>query len=133
MIRKNEVDLVEAMERLDVPEEVLGKQAEEGKLKSLREDAVTPFRTRALFAQAKVAKVARLLEIASRKYNQSADATCDVACCLEQSDEPIEDDLFDAIVEKVTELARISLDREPDYQRGAREVLAKAHTRAKGD
>jgi hypothetical protein len=118
---------------LDVPEEVLGKQAKERKLKSRREAAVTPFRARTLFAQAKVAKVAHLLEIASRKHNRSADATCEVACCLEPSDEPIEDDLFDAIVEKVAELAQISLDKEPDYQRAARELLAKAQPRAKRD
>jgi hypothetical protein len=35
-ISKNEVDLLEAMDMLDVPEEVLVKLAEEGKLKSRR-------------------------------------------------------------------------------------------------
>jgi hypothetical protein len=33
-MRENEVDLLEAMDMLDVPEEVLGKLCEEGKLKS---------------------------------------------------------------------------------------------------
>jgi hypothetical protein len=36
MIRKNEVDLLEAMDMLDVPEEVLLKLAEKGELKLRR-------------------------------------------------------------------------------------------------
>jgi len=35
------VDLLDAMNMLDVPEEVLGKLAEEGKLKSRRADGTT--------------------------------------------------------------------------------------------
>ena len=42
-MRQNEVDLLEAMDMLDVPEEVLGKLAEEGKLKSRRADATSYF------------------------------------------------------------------------------------------
>ena len=43
MIRKNEVDLLEAMDMLDVPEEVLGRLAEEGTLKSRRADGTIYF------------------------------------------------------------------------------------------
>jgi len=42
-MRRNEVDLLEAMDMLDVPEEVLGKLAEEGKLKSRRADGTLHF------------------------------------------------------------------------------------------
>jgi hypothetical protein len=38
MIKKNEVDLLEAMDMMDVPEDFLGKLAEAGKLKSRRAD-----------------------------------------------------------------------------------------------
>jgi hypothetical protein len=43
MIRKNEVDLFEAMDMWDVPEEVLVKMADEGKLKSRRADGTIYF------------------------------------------------------------------------------------------
>jgi hypothetical protein len=43
MIRKNEVDLFEAMDMLDVPEEVLVRLAEEGKVKSRRADSTIYF------------------------------------------------------------------------------------------
>jgi hypothetical protein len=43
MIRKNEVDLFDAMDMLDVPEEVLGRLAEEGKVKSRRSDGTLYF------------------------------------------------------------------------------------------
>ena len=40
---RNEVDFFEAMRLLDVPEEVLGKLVEEGKLKSRRADGAIYF------------------------------------------------------------------------------------------
>lgn len=40
---RNEVDLFQAMDMLEVPEEVLGKLAEEGKLKSRRADSTLYF------------------------------------------------------------------------------------------
>jgi hypothetical protein len=40
---RNEVDFREALELLDVPEEILGKLAEEGKLKSRRADSTIYF------------------------------------------------------------------------------------------
>jgi hypothetical protein len=43
MIRENEVDLLDAMDMLEVPEEVLGKMAEEGRLKSRRADGTIYF------------------------------------------------------------------------------------------
>jgi hypothetical protein len=43
MIRENEMDLLEAMEMLAVPEEVLGKLLEEGKLKHRRADGTIYF------------------------------------------------------------------------------------------
>jgi len=39
MLRRYEMDLFQAMDMLDVPEEVLGKMPEEGKLKSRPADA----------------------------------------------------------------------------------------------
>jgi len=41
--RGNEVDLHEAMDMLDVPEEVLGRMAEEGKVKSRHADGTLYF------------------------------------------------------------------------------------------
>jgi hypothetical protein len=41
--KRIEVDLLEAMRMLDVPEEVLGKLAEEGKLKSRSADGTIYF------------------------------------------------------------------------------------------
>ncbi len=43
MIRKNEVDFLEALDMLDVPEEVLGRLAEEGKVKSRKTDGTIYF------------------------------------------------------------------------------------------
>jgi hypothetical protein len=40
---RNEVDFRQAMDLLDVPEEILGKLAEEGKLKSRRADGTIYF------------------------------------------------------------------------------------------
>jgi hypothetical protein len=42
-MQKNEMDLLEVIHMLDVPEEVLGKLAEEGKLKSRRADGTIYF------------------------------------------------------------------------------------------
>jgi hypothetical protein len=42
-MRRNEVDLAEALDMLDVPEEVLGKLVEEGKLKSRNADGTIYF------------------------------------------------------------------------------------------
>ncbi len=42
-MQKNEVDLLEAMHMLDVPQEVLGKLAAEGKLKSRHADGTIYF------------------------------------------------------------------------------------------
>jgi hypothetical protein len=40
---RDEVDVIEALDLLDVPEEVLGRLAEEGKLKSRRADGTIYF------------------------------------------------------------------------------------------
>jgi hypothetical protein len=81
--------------------------------------------------QASVKKVARLLESAAKKHNESADATCSVAGCFDRSDGDLSDEMFDSVFEAVTELARVSLDKKPDYLRAARELLAGAHRRRK--
>ena len=75
--------------------------------------------------------LARLLDIAANKQNESADATCAVASCLSESGEQLEDDLFDSIFEKVTELAQLSLGEKPDYRRAAHELLATVARRAR--
>jgi len=79
----------------------------------------------------RVAIVARLLEIAARKCNESADATGSVAECFERPDVDLSDEMFDSIVETVTELASFSLNKKPDYRRAARELLAKSRWRPK--
>jgi hypothetical protein len=72
-------------------------------------------------------KLARMLEIAAKQQNESADATRALAFHLGESDEQLEDELFD----KVTDLARVSLDKKPDYERAARGLLVKSRRRAK--
>jgi hypothetical protein len=81
--------------------------------------------------QVTVKKLARLLETAAKKHNESADATCSVAECLEWPDGDLSDETFDSIFEAVTELARASLDKKPDCRRAARELLAKSSRRSK--
>jgi hypothetical protein len=80
--------------------------------------------------KAQLRKLARLLEIAAKKYNESADATCSVAECFERPAFDLGDKMFDRIFDAVTELARGSLDKEPDYRRAARELLAKSRRRS---
>jgi hypothetical protein len=81
--------------------------------------------------QASVKEIARLLEIAAKKHNESADATCSVAECLERPDCDLSDETFDRIFDSVTELARVSLEKKPEYGRAARELLAKSRRRSK--
>jgi hypothetical protein len=80
--------------------------------------------------RARVKEVARRLERAANKHNESADATCSVAGCFD-SDGDLRDQMFDRIFETVTELARVSLDKKPDYERAARALIATAHRREK--
>jgi len=75
--------------------------------------------------QARVTQVARLLERAAKKHNESADATCSVAGCFDRTDGVLSDEMFDSVFEAVTELARVSLDKKPDYERAARKLIAK--------
>jgi hypothetical protein len=76
-------------------------------------------------------ELARLLERAAKKHNESADATCCVAACFDLSDGDLSDEMFDSVFETVTELAGISLERKPDYGRAARKLGAEAHRRTK--
>ncbi len=76
-------------------------------------------------SQARVKEVARLLERAAKKHNESADATCSVAGCLERPDGDLSDQMFDSVFEAVTEVARVSLDKKPDYEGAARALIAK--------
>ncbi len=80
--------------------------------------------------RAGVKEAARRLERAALKHNQSADATCSVAGCFD-SDGDLSDEMFNAVFEAVQELARVSLENKPDYERAARELLAKARRRGK--
>jgi hypothetical protein len=75
--------------------------------------------------RATIKQLTRLLESAARKQNESADATCSVAGCFERSGGDLSDEMFDRVFETVTELARVSLDKKPDYERAARELIAK--------
>jgi hypothetical protein len=81
--------------------------------------------------EATVKKLARLLETAAKKHNESADATCSVAECFKRPDVDLSDELFDAVCETVTKLAGVSLENKPDYLRAARELLAKSCRRSK--
>jgi hypothetical protein len=75
-------------------------------------------------------EVARRLERAANAHNRSADATCSVAACFD-SDGDLSDAMFDSVFETVTELARVSLEKKPDYERAAYELLARARRRGK--
>ena len=79
-------------------------------------------------SQTSVKKLARLLETAAKKHNQSADATCSVACC-DLSDGDLSNEMLDSVFETVTELAGSSLENKPDYRRAARELIAKLSQR----
>jgi hypothetical protein len=83
--------------------------------------------------QAAIQKLARLLERAAKQHNLSADATCSVAACLDRSDGDLSDEIFDSVFETVTEMARVSLDKKPDYRRAARALLRKSHRRSKSE
>jgi hypothetical protein len=48
-----------------------------------------------------------------------------VAGCFDRSDGDLSDEMFDTVFESVTELAGISLETMPDYQRAARDLIAK--------
>jgi hypothetical protein len=75
-------------------------------------------------SQATPKKLARLLESAAKKHNESADATCSVAGCFNRTAGDLSDEMFDSVFETVTDLARVSLDKKPDYERAARELSA---------
>ena len=81
--------------------------------------------------RASVMKLARLMETAAKKCNESAEATCSVAQCFERPDRDLSDETFDTVFAAVTELARVSLEKKPDYRRAARELLAKSRRRPK--
>jgi len=75
--------------------------------------------------QTSVKNLARLLETAAEKQNESAEATCSVAGCVDRSDGGLSDEMFDIVFETVTELASVSQDKKPDYLRAARELIAR--------
>jgi hypothetical protein len=75
--------------------------------------------------EATVKTLARLLESAAKKHNESADATYSAAACLDRSNGGLSDESFDSVFETVTELARVSLEKQPDYERAARDLIAK--------
>jgi hypothetical protein len=72
-----------------------------------------------------ITNLARLLVIAAKKHNESADAACSVAVCLERSDGDLSDQMVDAVFETVTDLAGISLEHRPNYRRAARDLIEK--------
>jgi hypothetical protein len=75
--------------------------------------------------QTSVKELARLLETAAKKQNESADAACSVAALFDRSDGDLSDDVFDSVFEAVMELAGIPLENKPDYPRAARELIAR--------
>lgn len=81
--------------------------------------------------QASITRIARLLETAAKKHNESADATCSVAECFEPSGGELSDEMFDTVFDTVTELAHNSLDKKLNYRRAARELNAKAQRQSK--
>jgi len=72
-----------------------------------------------------VKELARLLQTAAKKHNESADAACSVAALFDRSDGGLSDGMFDGVFEAVTELAGIPPGNKPDYRRAARELIAK--------
>lgn len=60
--------------------------------------------------QARVKEAARRLKRAAKKHNESADATCSVAGCFD-SDGDLSDEMFDSVLDTVTELVRVSLEK----------------------
>jgi hypothetical protein len=74
--------------------------------------------------QSRVIKLARLLESATKKHNESAEAACSVAAFFDR-DRELSDGMFDAVSQTVTELACVSLDKKPDYVRYARTLISK--------
>jgi hypothetical protein len=78
-----------------------------------------------------VTNLARLLEIAAKKHNESAEATCSVVGCIDRSDDDLSEEMFDSIFDKVAELARVSTEKKPDCRRAARELLVKSRRRSK--
>ena len=86
-------------------------------------NTVIAARTTELSGAAKVAEIARLLESAMNRYNESAEAACVIARRLGQGDK-LDDTMFETIFHTVTNLALVSLDRKPDYRRAARELVA---------
>jgi hypothetical protein len=76
--------------------------------------------------QARITKIARLLESAAERHNESADATCSVAACFDRADGELSDEMFDSVFEAVTELAGVLLDKKPDYLRAARDLIARS-------
>jgi hypothetical protein len=91
---------------------------------TVRSKAVSSARAIELSEEARVVKVARLLQRAARKYNESAGATSSLAGYF---DSPgfggLDDGLFDTVFDAVTHLAGISEDNEPDYQRAALDLI----------
>jgi hypothetical protein len=81
-------------------------------------------------AQARVKKLARLLELAAKKHNESADATCSVAACFDRSDGDLSEEVFDRVFDAVTELSDVSAQKTPDYRRAARELIARLTRKA---
>jgi hypothetical protein len=75
--------------------------------------------------QTSVKKLARLLEMAAKKQNESANATCFVAGCLDRSDGDLSDEMFDSVFEAVLELSRLLMEGKPDFDRAALELIAK--------
>jgi hypothetical protein len=75
--------------------------------------------------QTSVKKLARLLEIAAKKQNESANAASSVAGCLDRSDGDLSDKMFDSVFETVLELSRLLREGKPDFERAALELIAK--------
>jgi hypothetical protein len=82
-------------------------------------------------SETSVKALARFLETAAKKHNESAEATCSVAGCIDRTDGDLSDEMFDSIFDTVTELASELPEKKPDYLRAARKLFAKAHRRTK--
>jgi hypothetical protein len=72
----------------------------------------------------KTERLANLLEVAAKKYNQSAEATCQVARRLTLMGRT-EDQAFERAFEVVCRLAELSWAGKPNYARAARELIRK--------
>jgi hypothetical protein len=126
-MRRDEVNMLEEMYKLDAPEEVLEELIEERKTKNYR--PLDHRRPGGLVrvGKARIKKLTRLLEIAVKKQIASINVTVVVAMYFARS--PGDLDEVGRIYDVIREVTRGSFKGRPDYEQAARELIAKVDSR----